>query len=296
MSELSQNHAPRPHDLETSLRILLSGGIAGCFAKTAIGPLDRVKILFQTSNPHYKHHSGTFSGVFKVARDIYCTQGLKGLFRGHSVMIIRIFPYSATNYLAYEQFKKLLYNTERPSVFRRILAGSMAGACAVSITYPLDTLRARMASQVKAHEILPLHSLIRKMATENRYPWSSFYKGFLPSLYGILPYAGVSFFTYETFKNLLKGPGNDFPVHKRLFCGMIAGSVAQTASYPLDVVRRRLQMQGITSHLPNYIGTFHAIRTIIQTEGIRGLYVGWSSNGHIFRCVRISEKIFTSKH
>jgi len=88
-------------------RSLVAGGVAGCVAKTAIAPLDRVKILFQTSNPQYSHHIGSFWGVFRAAREIKDQFGLRGLFQGHLATLIRIFPYAAIKFMAFEQYKNV---------------------------------------------------------------------------------------------------------------------------------------------------------------------------------------------
>jgi len=45
-------------------------------------------------------------------------------------------------------------------------------------------------------------------------------------------------------------------------------------SYPLDVIRRRMQMKGAMSDRFPYRNTPHAIATIVKTEGVRGLYKG----------------------
>ena len=47
------------------------------------------------------------TGVFKAIALIFRHDGIYGLYRGHSAMLLRIFPYSGINYMAYEQYKKV---------------------------------------------------------------------------------------------------------------------------------------------------------------------------------------------
>jgi hypothetical protein len=104
----------------------------------------------------------------------------------------------------------------------------------------------------------------------------------------------MSFFTYDTLKHIaadhytrkatLEGRAvspNDpatVPVLVRLMCGAFAGAAAQTASYPLDVVRRRMQLYGLSSAVPKYSSTLDGLITIIRTEGIKKLYIGLTIN------------------
>ena len=106
------------------------------------------------------------------------------------------------------------------------------------------------------------------------------YTGFGTTVLGIIPYAGVSFATYDSLKKFTKRyyPDSDPPVAIRLLWGACAGAAAQTSSYPLDVVRRRMQLFGLSSTLPHYRNTWDAMRVIVQKEGVRGLYVGLSIN------------------
>lgn len=67
------------------VKSLFAGGIAGCCAKTCIAPLDRIKILFQTSNPSYTKYSGKFFGVFKAIHEIRTQYGVMALFQGKSL-------------------------------------------------------------------------------------------------------------------------------------------------------------------------------------------------------------------
>lgn len=78
----------------------LSGGIAGTVAKSACAPLERVKILFQIRSVHYP-----YAGVVKTLQSIYYNEGVIGLWKGNTATIVRIFPYAAVQFMAFEKYK-----------------------------------------------------------------------------------------------------------------------------------------------------------------------------------------------
>lgn len=97
-------------------------------AKSLIAPLDRVKILFQTASPDFAKYKGTRLGLWRAARAIYGQDGVLGLFQGHSVTLLRIFPYAAIKFVAYEQIRSVLIaNPDQETSIRRMLSGSLAG-------------------------------------------------------------------------------------------------------------------------------------------------------------------------
>lgn len=83
--------------------------------------------------------------------------------------------------------------------FRRFLAGSLAGITSQSLTYPLDLARARMAVTDKYSGYKTLREVFVKI-------WQcegprTLYRGYWATILGVIPYAGTSFFTYDTLKN-----------------------------------------------------------------------------------------------
>ncbi|EGW03714.1 Graves disease carrier protein-like [Cricetulus griseus] len=118
------------------LRSFLAGGIAGCCAKTTVAPLDRVKVLLQAHNHHYKH-----LGVLSALRAVPQKEGYLGLYKGNGAMMIRIFPYGAIQFMAFEHYKTFI--TTKLGVsghVHRLMAGSMAAQDQSSHLPPRDTL------------------------------------------------------------------------------------------------------------------------------------------------------------
>ncbi|XP_053293935.1 mitochondrial coenzyme A transporter SLC25A42 [Pleuronectes platessa] len=260
----------------TVLNSLFSGALAGALAKTAVAPLDRTKIIFQVSSKRFSAKE-----AYRLIYRTYLKDGFFSLWRGNSATMVRVIPYAAIQFCAHEQYKRKLgsYYGFQGSVLPpipRLLAGSMAGTTAAMLTYPLDMVRARMAVTPKEMYSNILHVFVRISREEGL---KTLYRGFAPTILGVVPYAGLSFFTYETLKKLhAERSGRPFPYsYERLAFGACAGLIGQSASYPLDVVRRRMQTAGVTGH--TYGTILGTMREIVSEEGvIRGLYKGLSMN------------------
>ena len=127
---------------------------------------------------------------------------------------------------------------------KHFLAGSLAGATAQALTYPLDRARAVMAV-TKVGEYRNIVHVFQTII--EREGLLKLYRGFTPTMVGIIPYAGTSFSTYEMLKkhwaekNKALGLDQTPSPIQRLVSGGIAGLLGQATAYPLDIVRRRMQ-------------------------------------------------------
>jgi solute carrier family 25 (mitochondrial phosphate transporter), member 23/24/25/41 len=85
-----------------------------------------------------------------------------------------------------------------------------------------------------------------------------------------VPYVGVDFAVYETMKRsyLASADASKMPPLVTLGIGAVAGLAAQTVSYPLDLVRRRLQVQGFSATPHNYTGMVDGFVKILSTDGM----------------------------
>ncbi|XP_055616712.1 mitochondrial coenzyme A transporter SLC25A42 [Toxorhynchites rutilus septentrionalis] len=273
----TSNPTTRLKNRDVVITSLIAGAIAGALAKTTIAPLDRTKINFQIN----KEIPYSFRAAMVFLRNTYTKEGFFALWRGNSATMARIIPYSAIQFTAHEQWKKVLQvDLHHDTEVRRFLAGSLAGITSQSLTYPLDLARARMAVTDKYSGYRTLREVFVKI-------WQcegprTFYRGYWATIMGVIPYAGTSFFTYDTLKKEYGKRTGDYSPNTlvSLVFGAAAGVIGQSSSYPLDIVRRRLQTTGVTVHcVDRYLTIGSMLMKIYREEGIiRGFYKGLSMN------------------
>ncbi|OJJ84543.1 thiamine transporter TPC1 [Aspergillus glaucus CBS 516.65] len=275
-------------DEGTRRQVVLAGGIAGLISRFCIAPLDVVKIRLQLqihsmSDPvSHQHVSGPiYKGTFSTMRSILKEEGITGLWKGNIPAELMYVCYGAVQFTTYRSTTQALAQLgpyRPPQPVESFISGAFAGGVATGATYPLDLLRTRFAAQGRDRVYLSLFSSVREIARLEGA--SGFFRGCTAAVGQIVPYMGLFFATYETLRPVMAdvqhlpfGSGD-------AAAGVMASVLAKTGVFPLDLVRKRLQVQGPTRHMyvhrniPEYQGVFNSIRMIVRTQGVRGLYRG----------------------
>lgn len=115
--------------------------------------------------------------------------------------------------------------------------------------------------------------LVNMYKTEGGMP--ALYRGILPTVAGVAPYVGLNFMVYEIARTHFTRDGQKDPsAIGKLAAGAVSGAVAQTITYPFDVLRRRFQVNTMSGMGYQYKGIGDAVTQIVKTEGLRGMYKG----------------------
>uniref|UniRef100_A0A3B1K6I8 Solute carrier family 25 member 25b n=1 Tax=Astyanax mexicanus TaxID=7994 RepID=A0A3B1K6I8_ASTMX len=256
-------------------RHLVAGGGAGAVSRTCTAPLDRLKVLMQVhaSRSNTMCIAGGFSQMIREG-------GIRSLWRGNGMNVLKIAPESAIKFMAYEQIKRLIgSNQETLGILERLVAGSLAGAIAQSSIYPMEVLKTRLALG-RTGQYSGIADCAKYIFRKEGV--AAFYKGYIPNMLGIIPYAGIDLAVYETLKNSwlqrYATDSADPGVFVLLACGTMSSTCGQLASYPLALVRTRMQAQAATMEGGPQMSMSGLFRHIVRTEGATGLYRGLAPN------------------
>ncbi|ERE92596.1 calcium-binding carrier protein SCaMC-1 isoform 1 [Cricetulus griseus] len=188
-------------------------------------------------------HGSKSMNIFGGFRQMVKEGGIRSLWRGNGTNVIKIAPETAVKFWAYEQVLKTRLAVAKTGQYSGIYG---------------------CAKKILKHE-----------------GFGAFYKGYVPNLLGIIPYAGIDLAVYELLKsywldNFAKDSVNP-GMAVLLGCGALSSTCGQLASYPLALVRTRMQAQAMAEGAPqlSMVGLF---QRIVSKEGVSGLYRGIAPN------------------
>lgn len=265
---------------------LMAGGVAGGISKTAVAPIERVKLLLQTQDSNPRIKSGEiprYTGIGNCFTRVAAEQGVASFWRGNLANVVRYFPTQAFNFAFKDTIKNLFPRYDPHTDFWRFFgsnmaSGGLAGAGSLLIVYPLDFARTRLAADVgsaKTREFTGLIDCLSK--TVKRGGPMALYQGFGVSVQGIIVYRGAYFGLYDTAKGVLFKDEKKASILAKWAVAQTVTAAAGIASYPFDTVRRRLMMQSGSAE-KQYTSTLDCWSKLYKQEGTKAFFKGALSN------------------
>lgn len=245
-----------PYSRMSSLgRKLVAGGLSGMVARSFVAPLDRVKIMIQTA----KVTGENATGIRQVSGRIMDEGGLRSFWKGNGTNCIRVFPHTAVQFGTFSYVKDL--DLLGHPIYNRLLSGAMSGAVAATFTQPLDVIRVRLQTDAM---VKSFGDATRAVYAEKGF--RSLYKGYSPTLLSLSPFIAINFACFDSLRAGYNPHGSS---SLNMLFGAASGALAQSVCFPLDTVRRRMQVKGVA-----YPSVWLAFSTITKHEGITGFYRG----------------------
>jgi solute carrier family 25 phosphate transporter 23/24/25/41 len=210
--------------------VFLSGAFSGIVSRSATAPFDRLKTIMQAST------NASSSGIMNGLREIYVSGGWRAFFQGNGANVIKVAPESAMKFITFEKLKSIVpesrlfrdscNNDPGMTIVEKLVAGGAAGIASQSFVYPLEIAKTRM-SVAKKGTYKGIIDCIKGVCSKEG-PLG-LYRGWLPSVIGIVPYAGVDLALYTTLKEHFMTSENPHPL-TTLGCGAVSSTCGQVVS------------------------------------------------------------------
>ncbi|GLB33870.1 putative mitochondrial carrier (TC 2.A.29) family protein [Lyophyllum shimeji] len=179
----------------------LAGGIGGISSQLSIYPIETLKTQMM-SNTHEQKRT-----LIQAARHVWSLGGARAYYRGLTIGLIGVFPYSAIDMSTFEALKLAYLRStgkEEPGVMELLAFGSISGSVGATSVYPLNLVRTRLqASGSSGHPQRYTGVLDVVIKTWERDGWRGFYRGLFPTLAKVIPSVSISYVVYEHAKRRL---------------------------------------------------------------------------------------------
>ncbi|KAJ1729863.1 hypothetical protein LPJ72_004749 [Coemansia sp. Benny D160-2] len=260
---------------------LIAGTIAGAVEGAATYPTELVKtkMQLQGSQQYVAQGGQVYRGAMDCARATVQTQGIRGLYRGLTPMLLGNAAKAGVRFLTYDTVKAWLSDDGgRLSMPRTMLAGLCAGVIeGGTVVAPSETIKTRLIHD----QCMPRQNTYRGMVhcvqvAVREEGVRGIYRGVVPVMARQGANSCVRFAAYDTLKQWALGfrpPGErDYlPFAYSFAIGMAAGIVTVYATMPIDVVKTRMQSPSAGLE---YRNSLHCAYRVVSDEGVRALWKG----------------------
>ncbi|KAI0980879.1 hypothetical protein GJ496_003099 [Pomphorhynchus laevis] len=270
-------------------KIAIASILSGILTRPFIQPLDVVKIRSQLGSNRVYSYTNKKSTISTIIR-IYRGEGIFALWRGLLPSQFLTAGYGFIQFEIFENVSGLLINRSNMSHhFIHSLSGSTASMCATVLTYPMDITRTRLVAQrsklysfsrIPSGLVSTIYSLIKCEGV------ISLWKGLCPTMVLIGLSGFCQFGSYSVLHNVTSERKISTDAVNSCVSGFLAGAISKFLTYPFDVVKKRLQIQGCViavdhyNEIKPYNGMIHCFKTMIQKEGFSSLFKGLGINVH----------------
>ncbi|OBS74692.1 hypothetical protein A6R68_14770 [Neotoma lepida] len=218
----------------------------------------------ENSRHREQHKTKTnFRNLLSGLRSLVQEGGVRSLWRGNGINVLKIAPEYAIKFSVFEQCKNFFCGVQGSPPFQeRLLAGSLAVAISQTLINPMEVLKTRLTLRFTGQYKGLLDCAWQILEQDGT---RALYRGYLPNMLGIIPYACTDLAVYEVCVPRESIGFSLSSVTLSTTCG-------QMASYPLTLVRTRMQAQDtVEGSNPTMLGVF---RRILSQQGWPGLYRG----------------------
>ncbi|ERN18824.1 hypothetical protein AMTRI_Chr07g24450 [Amborella trichopoda] len=262
----------------TFWQFMAAGSVAGMVEHMAMFPVDTLKTRMQMlgCSPACPAASSTHNAIGRTLASILRSEGPLGLYRGIGAMGIGAGPAHAVYFSVYELSKERL-GGNRPGhhPFAHAASGVLATIASDAVLTPMDVVKQRL--QLQSTPYLGVRDCMIQMLRKEGL--RAFYTSYPTTVVMNAPFTAVHFATYEAVKRVLGGISPENVSEERLLvhitAGGAAGALAGAVTTPLDVVKTRLQCQGVCGADTFTSGSIrNAIQQIVTKEGPQALLRG----------------------
>ncbi|XP_056383057.1 solute carrier family 25 member 45 [Hyla sarda] len=261
----------------------IAGWISGALGIVVGHPIDTVKVRLQTLS--------RYRGIVDCIVKTYKKETILGFYKGMGFPVGSVAVSNSLMFGSYSNALLYITGTEckdwknRPQNQHVFVAGCISGWVQVYFTAPVDLIKVRLQNQTQSFKRKaktdnlqaryhgPFHCAVSILKTEGI---TGLYRGSTALLFRDVPTCGIYFLTYKVICEWMTSDGKTPDPWTMLFAGGCAGTLGWASANPLDVIKSRLQMDGIQG--VQYRGIFDCISKSIKQEGFCVLCKGLTAN------------------